>query len=153
MSRVQSQTGADMSLAKSRRFTPLRRRVLSLLAARGGSATAYQLLEDLNRQSPHTAPPTVYRALQFLIREGFVRHVSTTSTFRLTEENEGQHEIFAVCTHCHSVRALHSTALQQALLDTALSAHFAVQGQQTEIKGICEDCTRRPTTNPPARKK
>ena len=153
MPNPQSPTGDETPPTRTRRFTPLRRRVLGLLAARGGSATAYQLLEDLNRQSPHAAPPTIYRALQFLIREGLVRHVSTTSTFRLTGENEGQHEIFAVCTHCHSVRALHSTALQQALLDTALSAHFEVQGQQTEIKGICEDCTRRPTTNPPARKK
>jgi Fur family zinc uptake transcriptional regulator len=127
--------------------------VLGLLAARGGTATAYQLLEDLNRQSPHAAPPTVYRALQFLIREGFVRHVSTTSAYRLTGENEGQHEIFAVCTHCHSVRPLHNAALQQALLDTALTAHFQVEGQQTKIKGICQDCIQRPATSPAARKK
>lgn len=153
MANPQSPTGDDTPAAKTPRFTPLRRRVLGLLAARGGSATAYQLLEDLNRQPPHAAPPTVYRALQFLIREGLVRHVSTTSTFRLTEENEGQHEIFAVCTHCHSVLPLHSTALQQALLDTALTAHFQVGGQQTEIKGVCEDCTRRSATNPSDRKK
>lgn len=153
MPNPQSPTGDETPAARTSRFTPLRRRVLGLLAARGGSATAYQLLEDLNRQSPHAAPPTVYRALQFLIREGLVRHVSTTSTFRLTEANEGQHEIFAVCMHCHSVRPLHNTALQQALLDTAQTAHFEVQGQQTEIKGICEDCTQIPVTKPSARKK
>jgi len=153
MSRVQSQTGADMSLAKSRRFTPLRRRVLGLLAARGGSATAYQLLEDLNRQFPHAAPPTVYRALQFLMSEGLVRHVSATSTFRLAEETGDRHEIFAVCMHCRCVRPLHNTALQRALLDTALTAHFEVQGQQTEIKGICEACMQHPASGFSERKK
>ncbi|WP_158609069.1 transcriptional repressor [Paraburkholderia sp. RAU2J] len=125
----------------------------SVCSPRVRSATAYQLLEDLNRQSPHAAPPTIYRALQFLIGEGLVRHVSTTSTFRLTGENQGQHEILAVCMHCHSVRPLHNTELQQALLDTALTAHFEVQGQQTEIKGICEDCNQLTVTKHSARKK
>ncbi|APA89946.2 transcriptional repressor (plasmid) [Paraburkholderia sprentiae WSM5005] len=153
MPNPQSPPGDETPAAGTRRFTPLRRRVLGLLVARGGSATAYQLLEDLNRQSPHAGPPTIYRALQFLIREGLVRHVSTTSTFRLTEENQGQHEIFAVCMHCHSVRPLHNIELQQALLDTALTAHFEVQGQQTEIKGICEDCNQLTLTKPSAIKK
>ncbi|REG48747.1 Fur family zinc uptake transcriptional regulator [Paraburkholderia sp. BL6669N2] len=126
--------------AKPSRFTPLRQLVLGLLNARGGSATAYELLEDLHRQRPHAAPPTVYRALQFLIREGLVSHVSTTSTFRLTEQNGGRHEILAVCTRCHSVRALHDATLEQVLLGAAQTAHFRVDGQQTEIKGVCEDC-------------
>ena len=153
MPQTQLPAGDDTPAAKTGRFTPLRRRVLDLLAARGGSATAYQLLEDLNRHNPRAAPPTVYRALQFLIREGLVSHVSTTSTFRLTEVSGGRHEILAVCTHCHSVRPLHDATLEQALRDTALGAHFQVDGQQTEIKGICETCVQHRETERRARKK
>lgn len=133
--------------AKASQFTPLRQLVLGLLTARGGSATAYELLEDLHRERPHAAPPTVYRALQYLMREGLVSHVSTTSTFRLSEQQDGRHEILVVCTHCHSVRALHDATLEKVLLGAAETAHFQVEGQQTEIKGVCEDCANRSSTD------
>ena len=48
-------------------FTPLRRKVLELVWSSHGSITAYELLEGLRETGRKAAPPTVYRALNFLL--------------------------------------------------------------------------------------
>jgi hypothetical protein len=58
------------------RLTPLRRHILALLLHRGGRATAYQLLDDMQAAGANgagaRAPITIYRALHFLMRCGLV---------------------------------------------------------------------------------
>src|SRR5260370_19917677 len=58
------------------RLTPLRRHILALLLDRGGRATAYQLLEDMQAVGPNgagsPAPVTIYPALHFLMAPGLV---------------------------------------------------------------------------------
>ena len=87
------------------------------------------------------APITIYRALHFLMERGLVRRVATTSTFMACSDVDRQHEVFIVCKRCGSVSVLHDEALQRTLEDAARTAHFLVDGQETEIKGLCESCS------------
>ncbi len=52
------------------RFTPTRRQVFRLLAAHGNAISAYDLLAQLQQTEAHAKPPTVYRALDFLLEQG-----------------------------------------------------------------------------------
>jgi Fur family zinc uptake transcriptional regulator len=122
------------------RLTPQRRQVLALLLSRGGRATAYQLLEDMRAVRTNTAPSIIYRALHFLMEQGLVRRVATTSTFMACGDLDGQHEVFMVCKRCGSVSVVHDEALRRTLEGAARTAHFVVDGQETEIKGLCESC-------------
>ena len=52
------------------RLTQLRKRVLALVWTSHSPVRAYDLLERLSREQGRTAPPTVYRALEFLLEQG-----------------------------------------------------------------------------------
>ena len=65
--------------ARGLRLTPVRARVLGLIADAGMPVKAYDLLERLRNDrdadgegSGAAAPPTVYRALDFLLANGFI---------------------------------------------------------------------------------
>ncbi|WNC94045.1 Fur family transcriptional regulator [Paraburkholderia sp. FT54] len=126
---------------RGHRLTPQRRHILALLLSRGGRATAYQLLEDMRAVRTNATPVTIYRALNFLMEQGLVRRVATTSTFLACSHVDGQHAVFMVCKRCGSVSVVHDEALRRKLERAARSAHFVVSGQETEIKALCESCS------------
>ena len=74
--------GAQLSVAEAlceqrgRRLTPIRRKVLELLLRHGRSLKAYELLDAMREVHPGAAPPTVYRALDFLMDEGLVHRLT-----------------------------------------------------------------------------
>jgi Fur family zinc uptake transcriptional regulator len=130
--------------SRGHRLTPQRRQVLALLLSRGGRATAYQLLEDMHATRANASPVTIYRALHFLMEQGLVRRVATTSTFMACSDVDGQHAVFMVCKRCGSVSVVRDEALRRKLERAARTAHFIVNGQETEIKGLCESCSVAP---------
>ena len=57
------------------RMTPQRLKVLALIINHHSSISAYELLDLLKASEPQAKPPTVYRALDFLLAQGFVHKV------------------------------------------------------------------------------
>ncbi len=53
------------------RLTPQRLEVLRLMSLQEGAISAYDLLDLLREAEPQAKPPTVYRALDFLLEQGF----------------------------------------------------------------------------------
>src|SRR5690606_301224 len=70
-----------LGASRGRRFTPIRRKVLELLLRHERSLKAYELLDEIRIVQPNATPPTVYRALDFLLEEGLVHRVDTLNTF------------------------------------------------------------------------
>ena len=56
------------------RLTKIRREILTMVWANHAPIKAYELLEKMHQINPKTAPPTVYRALEFL-QKYFFLHV------------------------------------------------------------------------------
>ena len=67
--------------AKDLRFTPLRRRVLELVWSSHKPVGAYALLDKLRNEDLGSAPPTVYRALDFLIENGLIHRIERMNAF------------------------------------------------------------------------
>jgi len=129
--------------ARGHRLTPLRRQILGLLLDRGGWASAYEIINDLPSVGRRPAPPSVYRALEFLMNAGIVNRVAATSTFFVSAtDRPGRHTVFLVCRVCGATQVLADEALERALSTAAGSAHYEVDGSQTEISGICGACRR-----------
>src|SRR3954453_3718975 len=63
------------------RLTELRRRVLELIWRSHEPIGAYALLDRLGRERGRVAPPTVYRALEFLIAHGLVHRIASLNAF------------------------------------------------------------------------
>ncbi len=62
------------------RLTPQRLEVLRLMSLQDGAISAYDLLDLLREAEPQAKPPTVYRALDFLLEQGFVHKVEFPPT-------------------------------------------------------------------------
>jgi Fur family zinc uptake transcriptional regulator len=58
------------------RLTPQRLEVLRLMSLQQGAISAYDLLDLLRESEPQAKPPTVYRALDFLLEQGFVHKLN-----------------------------------------------------------------------------
>lgn len=62
----------DVCDERGLRLTPLRERVLRLVAQAELPVKAYDLMDQLRDDRGPAAPPTVYRALDFLLENGFI---------------------------------------------------------------------------------
>ena len=63
------------------RFTALRKQVLELVCMAEQPVGAYHLLDELRASGRSAAPPTVYRALDFLLEQGLVHRLATNNTY------------------------------------------------------------------------
>lgn len=123
------------------RFTELRRRVLELVCQTGQPVGAYALLDHLRQEGRSAAPPTVYRALDFLLQQGLVHRLSTNNTYLACAHPQQEHEgVFLVCSGCGHTQEVHTQGVFDVLKRNAKSFDFEVQHAAVEITGLCADC-------------
>ncbi len=138
---------SQASLACSRRgtqLTELRRKVLGLVLDSDGPAGAYDLLDRLRAHHKGAAPPTVYRALDFLLEQGLIHKVERLSAFvGCVHRNDHDHPHaaqFLICTRCGQVTELEDTGVNRALVEAARRSGFRLTRATVEAEGICAAC-------------
>lgn len=128
----------------SLRLTPTRRRVLELVLAADGPVKAYELLDQLKAEQPSAAPPTVYRALEFLLEHHFIHRLETLNAFVSCFHPEHRHQgRFLICEHCDAVIELPERVATPELEAYATEQGFEPSRQVLEIYGSCRDCRQR----------
>lgn len=124
------------------RFTPTRQQVLCLLASHGNAISAYDLLDQLRLCEPNAKPPTIYRALDFLLEQGFAHKVESLNAYLFCNHFDHAHPMqLLICDHCGKVVELHDSAIDQAFLDQAHHHGFTISNKTIEAHGQCADCT------------
>ena len=122
------------------RFTAIRRRVLELVWRQHKPIGAYEVLEIL-RQTGRSAPPTVYRALDFLQKMGLVHRIASLNAYvgcvHPGEPHDGQ---FLICESCKSLVELDAPAITSAIEQSAAATGFEPHRRTVEIMGLCPDC-------------
>ena len=63
------------------RLTPIRKQILSLILAYPNVVKAYEILADLRKIKSNAAPPTVYRALDFLVHIGVLHRADSLNGY------------------------------------------------------------------------
>ena len=128
------------------RLTPIRANVLRLIADAGKPVKAYELLEKVRegKGAGADAPPTVYRALDFLMANGFVHKLESVNAFVACHHpNSVQHSVpFLICDRCHSATELEDAGIVGQLDAAARALGFAPQAQTLEVHGLCARCAR-----------
>src|SRR5260370_35235280 len=66
---------------RGQRLTPMRRKVLEILAASHKPLGAYEIMDEAAHAGPRPAPITVYRGLEFLRENGFVHRIESRNAF------------------------------------------------------------------------
>jgi Fur family zinc uptake transcriptional regulator len=132
---------AALCHGRGARFTELRRRVLELVWGSHAPVGAYEILQLLQAEQKASAPPTVYRALEFLIEHGLVHRLDSLNAFVGCAHPERRHvSEFLICTACDRVAELDDARLRSAVEDSAAAAGFAVRRLTIELQGLCPSC-------------
>lgn len=124
------------------RLTPLRRQVLELVWQCHQPLGAYDILAQLETENGRpAAPPTVYRALDFLLEHGLIHRIASLNAFIGCAYPEQAHQAqFLICRLCKLAQELPHSAIDAAIAEEAQAAGFAVEGQIIEVFGLCAPC-------------
>ncbi len=141
------------ALCKKRgsRLTTLRRRVLEIVWQQHTPTGAYHILEVLRADNKKAEPPTVYRALDFLMKNGLVHRIESLNAFVGCRcPNEHHDGIFLICRSCGVAGEIPSPAVNSAIADVADRNGFSLSSINLEVVGECPEC-QNPGTQPPDR--
>lgn len=122
-------------------LTPIRREVLALLYDSENGLKAYDLLAKFKEQRGNATPPTIYRALDFLIEQGLVHKIERLNQF-VACRHESHHlpGLFLVCPRCGKVSELQDAALMASLMQRVAEAGHSLDCQEVEISSTCPGC-------------
>ena len=123
------------------RLTPLRRQVLELIAGSGKPVKAYDLLDQLKSGRESAAPPTVYRALDFLLEHGFIHKLESVNAYTSCHHPNERHTVpFFICDVCSGATEFCDERVALLLVDHAQQLGFAAAAQTLEVHGVCARC-------------
>lgn len=124
------------------RFTPQRKRVFELICTNKSASSAYDLLEQLKESEPQAKPPTIYRALDFLLEQGFIHKVESNNSF-ISCCSCGQKKHYSqllICDQCGNVVELQDDNLMAVLASNASKFGFKITNHVIETHGTCRSC-------------
>ena len=123
------------------RFTPLRRRVLEIVWEQHNPIGAYEILDRLRAERGKAAPPTVYRALDFLLECGLVHRIHSLNAFIGCPDPHAVHSgQFLICRSCRMVGELDDREIEETIAGRAEALGFSVERQTIELLGLCPSC-------------
>lgn len=126
---------------RSERLTPLREKVLTLVLQSHRPLGAYDLLAELNREGRNAAPPTIYRALDFLQQAGLVHRIASLNAFVACLQPGDSHSgCFLICQSCRNVLELETERVARAIDEASAEQGFTVAESTIEVAGICPTC-------------
>jgi Fur family zinc uptake transcriptional regulator len=128
---------------RGERLTPIRLRVLELLADSAQPLGAYDLIEHLGTaDGRRPAPVTVYRALDFLLGQGLAHRIESKNAFVACDHVHGHTDVvvFLLCERCGAAAEASGGDIGDRLAVLARDAGFEARGQFVEIAGLCAAC-------------
>ncbi|MEL6979831.1 MAG: Fur family transcriptional regulator [Pseudomonadota bacterium] len=127
--------------ARGAQLTAIRRRVLELLLESHKPLGAYALLERLREERGAAQPPTIYRALDFLVEHGLAHKVMRLNAFTACSHPGERHmPQFLICSECERISEITDPAVMRALGAAAEAAGFEAHEAAMELLGRCPAC-------------
>jgi len=127
--------------ARGLRLTEIRGQVLELIAASEKPIKAYDLLDRLKDDRGNAAPPTVYRALDFLLDNGFIHKLQSINAYVSCHHPSVAHHVpFLICDVCESATEICDERVANLLSEQARALGFRTRAQTLEVHGVCRKC-------------
>ena len=101
------------------------------------------MIDALKRlDSRPVAPPTVYRALEFLVSQGFVSRIESRNAYVPCAHPESRNDcIFFICSDCGTSVELEDQRIERLLAEDAEHRlGFRVTRRVVEVEGTCRHC-------------
>jgi Fur family transcriptional regulator, zinc uptake regulator len=131
--------------ARQLTLTPVRTRVFQIVWRSHEPVGAYEILAALSKDRERPGPPTVYRALEFLVQAGLVHRLDALNAFVGCQYPEAEHEPhFLICQQCKHVAEMAGSRLTHTLRRQAHALGFPLGHCSIEIKTLCARCAAAP---------
>jgi len=123
------------------RLTEPRLAVIEIIAASTKPISAYEILATLGKVTNNPKPPTVYRAIEFWQKIGFIHRIESLNAYVACEAGH-QHNgtQFMICDDCGTVTEKHLCELPETLKDSTVDDTFTPSRWYFEIHGVCKAC-------------
>ena len=122
-------------------FTPVRRKVLEILLQKNTAIGAYEILDLLREAGFKNQPPVAYRALEFLVQNGFAHKIEQLNSFiGCTHPGKDHSPAFMICRNCDSVSEEEALTRNFSVSQIASKAGFTVEKAVIEARGLCHSC-------------
>ena len=122
-------------------LTPARRKVLELLLQEHRALGAYTILDLLREAGFNSQPPVAYRALDFLVENGFAHRIERLNAFVACALPGTEHSpAFMICRQCETVAETQSSESNFNFSATADFSGFKIEQTIIEAKGVCNSC-------------
>lgn len=123
------------------RLTEQRKTVLELLCASDKPLSAYELLDRMRGAVRNPAPPTVYRALDFLLEQGLVHKLESLHAYiGCTHPDHPHASQFLICDDCGEVTEVEDPSVAKSLKSAGRAVGFRTKRPVVEVLGTCAQC-------------
>ncbi len=131
----------EICLKFSLNLTPIRKKVLEIISANHKPSRAYDLLAKLKEAGFSDKPPTIYRALDFLIENKIVHKLSTINAYVACYGEESEEiSCFLICEKCHEIEEFQDESLNKLLINIGKKRGIEIKNLNLEINFTCEEC-------------
>ena len=135
------QTAVNECKQQGLKLTKIRRQVLEIIWSQHHPIGAYDVLQKLQQAGHKPAPPTAYRALDFLVQAHLIHRIESLNAYIGCPSPDHSHQCqFFICSDCGNIAELNNPEISQALTNGADSLGFETRQSVIEIHGLCHDC-------------
>jgi|APCry1669190156_1035279.scaffolds.fasta_scaffold51848_2 Fur family zinc uptake transcriptional regulator len=141
--------GCDGDKIASRALTPARQRILDVLVEARQPLGAYDIINQMAQKTGKSpAPISVYRALDYLVEQGWVHRLTSRNAFLACGHGHHNEErvAFLICDVCGIVTEVMSADLLTSLADVAKHKNFDMRHSVIELTGVCASCQNKDMT-------
>ncbi len=122
-------------------LTPIRKKVLEIIASNHKPARAYDILAKLKNEGFSDKPPTVYRALDFLIANKIIHKLNTINAYVACFNNDAENiSCFLICEKCHFIQEFQDKKLIKAISDIGKNKKINIKNVNLEMMFKCDEC-------------
>lgn len=134
-------TAKEQCRRKGLRLTQIRQQVLEIIWASHNPIGAYDVLQKLQESGHKPAPPTAYRALDFLVSAQLIHRIESLNAYIGCPSPDATHQCqFYICKTCGHIAEVNNPNVVAALSETTKQLGFDSQNPIIEVHGICRDC-------------
>ncbi|MCU7940196.1 MAG: transcriptional repressor [gamma proteobacterium symbiont of Bathyaustriella thionipta] len=104
---------------------------------------AYDILKIMSKPGELVKPPTVYRAIDFLLEHGFIHKIESLNAF-IACYHEHRKECFQllICDECGMVEEQTNSKICHEINLSSEQAGFILKHPVVELHGICFQCNK-----------
>jgi Fe2+ or Zn2+ uptake regulation protein len=139
---MNTDSALNINKSKKKRVTPIRKTVVEIIFESDSPISAPEILRSLEKRGLSANKTTVYRELDFLMRQDLVQKVNLSPYKIHYEPSYLKHHHHLVCKNCGDIDEIICSELEKPMskLVRRVSKRFKIKDHNLEFYGYCYNC-------------